>query len=58
MVKITIETGNQAFQDGNYGSEIARILRKIADNFENGNAKWQYNDINGNPVCKVEGRTK
>ena len=34
MFKLTIATGNSAFQDGQRGSELARILRIIANYVE------------------------
>ena len=54
MIKIKINTGNDAFQDGNYGYEVARILRRLADHIENGRNYTGMNDSNGNEVCTVE----
>ncbi len=49
-VRINIETGNAAFEE-TPASEIARILRKLADDFENSGEPSHYiRDINGN-VC-------
>lgn len=53
-VNITIDTDNSAFDGENRGVEIARILRKIADEYERG--QWvspNFCDINGNIVCDV-----
>lgn len=59
-VKITINTENAVF-DNHAGSEVARILRKIASDtermtnpMENGFWGWPLADINGNTVGKVE----
>jgi hypothetical protein len=50
MIRVEILTHNAAFQDGNKGAEIARILRKMAEYAEN----WDFNaacmDYNGNKV--------
>ena len=54
MIKIEIKQENAAFADENKEQETARILRKIADGLENGLVRCTYNDINGNPVCKIE----
>lgn len=48
MFKLEIDTGNAAFDGGACRDEVARILRKVADQIEG-----QYNaaivqDINGN----------
>ncbi len=54
-MKITINTDTSAFQNGNKGFEIARILRFIAKQVEeNSNYEVQLRDINGNIVGKVE----
>ena len=53
-INITIDTDNNAFDGENRGLEIARILRKIADEYDSG--AWISSticDINGNPVCEV-----
>ena len=39
-----------AFQDGNDGFEMARILRQIADRIEDGYRYGVMHDINGNRV--------
>lgn len=54
MVKITIDTRNSAFDDGNCGYETARILRKVADDFEQNTVEGLYPDINGNFICEVQ----
>jgi hypothetical protein len=53
MIKIIIKTGNDAFSE-NYEGEVARILREIADNIEEGYSRESFNDINGNKVCMVD----
>ena len=51
MFKVTIDTGNDAFMDGNREAEIARILRKLADVIEEfGTSTGRVYDINGNTV--------
>ena len=54
MIKITINTDNDAFDDGDNGaSEVARILRALADRLaENGIVALpcHLRDINGNRV--------
>lgn len=53
-INITIDTGNNAFDGVNRGFEVARILRKIADEYESGS--WiskSIQDINGNNVGEV-----
>ena len=53
MITIKIETENDAFVD-NFGNEVARILRKIAKDFEQtDDSKANYNDINGNKVVTI-----
>jgi len=55
MITIRIETENDAFQDGNAGEEISRILNIIAKDFSVANyARSKYQDINGNNVAMVE----
>jgi len=50
-MKIEFESNdNAAFQDGNKEWEIARILRKIADQVENGQTEGVIHDVNGNRV--------
>ena len=46
MIKIEIKTDNDAFDGAEKEWEIARILRKIASDFDlRGNARATYNDI-------------
>jgi hypothetical protein len=41
---------NAAFCDGNREWETARILRRIADEVENGRTEGVIHDVNGNRV--------
>jgi len=57
-MKITIRTGNAAFESENKGPELARILREIADRTEREGQprrgdSWAIFDANGNRVGKV-----
>ena len=66
--KIVIDMDNSAFDNGNSGAELARILRKIADDVDN--VDWQdllgdisahgfeEIDINGNTCVSayIDGR--
>ena len=54
MIKIKIDTGNDAFDGDNRRDEIARILRKYADNIEFGASPFYLFDVNGNTVATVE----
>ena len=47
--RIRIETGNDAF-DQVEQSEVARILREVADKVEQGNSSGGILDANGNKV--------
>jgi hypothetical protein len=51
-IKIYIETENAAFYP-DPGREVARILRKMADEIEVGGVSTPM-DINGNKIGKVE----
>lgn len=52
-VVIEIKVGNSAFtEDCDY--ELARILRELADRFEEGGSPMRLRDINGNTVGTVE----
>lgn len=53
MITIKINTGNAAFDDGNYGYEVARILKRLADHIEEGRNYTGLNDTQGNQVCTV-----
>lgn len=53
VFKLHINTDNAAFDDGNKGHEVARILRELADKLESDGLQWCYQnlkDINGNIV--------
>ena len=54
MITITIKTDNDAFEDGNRPTEVARILRDLADSLD-GNEYLPVNirDVNGNHVGNV-----
>jgi len=55
-LQLAIKLDNAAFEDDNRGPEIARILRKLADEFEEyGHPHFDgLYDINGNRVGAVE----
>lgn len=55
-ITIKIDTGNEAFSDGNKDAEVARIIRKWLDKESMPN-DWLY-DINGNKVGAVTVRGK
>ena len=58
-ITIKIETGNAAFDEECGGSpthEIARILRDLADRFEDGTPPEYLRDVNGNRVGTVDVR--
>jgi hypothetical protein len=52
-IRITIDTGNAAFDDGNREAEVARILRAAADRIEAGAEDFSLRDFNGNTVGHV-----
>ena len=52
-VLIDIETESDAFQDGNRGHEIARILNKLAGNFMKRYEPTSLYDEKGNKVGSV-----
>lgn len=54
MFKLEIDTGNAAFDYGDKGYEIARILRDIAAKVENGADSGSVRDLNGNKVGTFE----
>ena len=54
MVKIEIKTSNEAFQDGNFNYELAKILKELADKIENGYEPEKIMDSNGNTVGKIK----
>jgi len=43
-------TDNAAFQDGQKEYELARILRRVADEIEGGSTYGVMHDVNGNRV--------
>ena len=50
-ITIYMETDNAAFQDEGDATEVARILRKLADRIESGGlGDFALKDINGNTV--------
>jgi len=52
---LTIDMDNEAFQDGNAGNEVARILQKVAAEFEEvGHPQFRrLYDYNGNRVGEI-----
>jgi Uri superfamily endonuclease len=51
MFKVSFETDNDVFMDGNREAEIARILRKLADTIEEfGTSTGRIYDLNGNTI--------
>lgn len=50
MFDLKFKTDNAAFSDGDGPREVARILRKIADDVENGRECGRVHDANGNTV--------
>lgn len=53
MIIIKIDTSNAAFQNGNSGAEIARILRELADKVDGQDVVFELipiYDSNGNRV--------
>lgn len=58
MIKITIDTDGAAFAGDYRGSEVARILRVIADKIEDYGDAWTTDkaaqDINGNSCATME----
>lgn len=58
MFNLKINTESDAFQEGNAGSEVARILRSIAARIEKESGpimltSWRVMDVNGNSVGQV-----
>lgn len=62
FIKIRIEANNAAFEDGNAGPEVSRILKKLASTFEGWPGANEFDlglyDVNGNMVGDVEVSTK
>ena len=52
MISIEIENSGSAFDDSP-DSELGRILRKLADQIENGTAPEVLHDLNGNKCGTV-----
>ena len=55
---VSVDTGNAAFDDGEEGAELARILRDLADRIESRacvSGSFRLFDINGNPVGEARG---
>lgn len=50
MFKLTFDTGNEAFQDGQATLETSRILREVATLIGKGFTEHGVHDINGNRV--------
>ena len=52
--KLSITTDNAAFseEEGGPNAEVARLLREVADDIENGRECGTIMDINGNNVGK------
>lgn len=55
-LEILISTENAAFEDSP-ASEIARILRELADCFEQGDPPERLRDVNGNTCGTVKVKT-
>lgn len=53
MLKITINTENQAFENGNLHDELARILAECVQTLEKEQNYSKLYDINGNPVGEL-----
>ena len=54
MITVTIETSNEAFYEDGLDSEVARILRYLAKDIEQGYKPTKLKDYNGNTVGSVE----
>lgn len=55
-ITIRLKTDNDAFQDGNRETEIARLVQAVADRISEGGstyAECQLRDTNGNTVGTV-----
>lgn len=55
-ITITIDTGNAAFSDDDLGGEIARILHKLADEFED-ESRNAIADMEGHGIMDVNGNS-
>ena len=60
-IVLTINTDNEAFQDGNAGAEVGFILRRIAEQLRDWPGANEFNlnlrDSNGNKVGRCEAST-
>ena len=54
MFKLTIETGNAAFDGEDRAAEVARLLRTAADALERGTTGAPLHDYNGNFVGRFD----
>ncbi len=54
MFKLTIKTGNEAYQGGSLTYELARNLQDIAGKLQAGNTYGSVMDTNGNKVGSWE----
>ena len=52
-VTISIQCENAAFEEPDSGRELARILRQLAEQFEDGQVPGTLRDVNGNTVGEV-----
>ncbi len=50
MFKIEFSTSNGAFDFGNDGNEISRILKEVAEHVKDGATSGRVIDINGNAI--------
>ena len=58
MFQVTIQTDNDAFQDGNRERELARILRELAKSIHTyGASEGKIRDINGNTIGSFRNET-
>jgi hypothetical protein len=57
MFKLKFNTVNDAFLNGNYAKEIARILADVAAKVASGQRDGIIRDINGNKVGEWEALT-
>lgn len=55
--KLRFECDNAAFEENNLPNEVARILRRVAEQIENGHTIGSCIDYNGNRVGGFELKT-
>jgi len=48
--RLSVDTDNAAFDEGQAGAEIARILRTAGKRFDDGEVEFELRDVNGNSV--------